>query len=805
MQLTPSQAFEHIKESVVEYLETAYKIAHPAVFSERGEILRARGTVAQAPFIEATPAFPTADKLADLEQQYGHAVPTGLAELVNHGVPVGRFPLYTHQQTALLVAATEQPHLLIGTGTGSGKTEAFLLPILADLMKEARMWAVPHRLEAVPGRYNAVTRQWESSRRYEERPAALRAIIPYPMNALVNDQLSRLRRILARGTSPTWQRTHLNGNVIHFGMYTGLSEPTGSWTDEYRRTRFSEYLKQIREDWDKLREDLRDTGGWPRPDSPEMLCRWDMQLAPPDIMVTNYSMLEYMLVRPIEAPIFAQTRAWLESTPQARLTLVVDEAHTYTGAKGTEVAYLIRRLKERLGIEPESPQFRAIATTASVPATADRELHQFISDLFGEPARRFTLVRIDPETRQVPDRQPTAAALHAFAHFHRCFDLQNPQPAIAQLAADLDGPDLDPTIDPQVALYNLLESHPDVTWVRQRTARNATLIDLLSTECWGTLGTAAEREEATAGVLAAGSFARAVPQPDTPPLLSMRVHAFFRGIPGIWACMNPQCPEMPVAQRALDRPVGKLYLDPRPWCSPACGSRVLEVFSCRHCGLLFLGGIPAQVSHSLWPWSDTLTGERQDLQQFRIFGVERPHIEAQPTTRSLRTTLPAHPADNAVRAVYELPAVDEDTPQTNPFPQRCPRCQDYRVPQREVIEPLRTKGPRTFSIIAEDGFRVQPRNAHGQAPNYGRKALLFSDSRMDAAQLAGDLRNDHHADLFRQLTYRALHTCPTCAGSGQHTVARPYRIGQPRATRNPAPPVGAAGAPRPPARLTTKR
>jgi ATP-dependent helicase YprA (DUF1998 family) len=117
MQLTPSQAFEHIKESFVEYLETAYKIAHPSVFQERGEILRQPGAVAQSPFIEATPAFPPAHKLAMLEHLYPNIVPTGLAELVQHGVPVDRFPLYTHQEQALLAAFSDRPNLLVATGT----------------------------------------------------------------------------------------------------------------------------------------------------------------------------------------------------------------------------------------------------------------------------------------------------------------------------------------------------------------------------------------------------------------------------------------------------------------------------------------------------------------------------------------------------------------------------------------------------------------------------------------------------------------------------------------------------------------
>src|SRR2546428_13356101 len=92
---------------------SAYKIAHSAIYTERGEILRQRGVVAQAPFIEATPAFPTAHKLMELEQTYPHIVPSGLAALVQHGVPVDRFPLYTHQEEALLTAYGDHPNLLL--------------------------------------------------------------------------------------------------------------------------------------------------------------------------------------------------------------------------------------------------------------------------------------------------------------------------------------------------------------------------------------------------------------------------------------------------------------------------------------------------------------------------------------------------------------------------------------------------------------------------------------------------------------------------------------------------------------------
>lgn len=178
--------------------------------------------IAQDPFIESTPAFSTSRLIRDIEEQVPEAVPRGLSDLMGHGVPVGRFPLYTHQEEALLASFSDSPNLLVASGTGSGKTEAFVLPILARLLRESESWDAPSGDTPIRGEFNGS--EWLHSRRNERRPAALRAIILYPMNALVNDQMSRLRRVLALNGSPEWQRERLNGNLIHFGMYTSLTE-----------------------------------------------------------------------------------------------------------------------------------------------------------------------------------------------------------------------------------------------------------------------------------------------------------------------------------------------------------------------------------------------------------------------------------------------------------------------------------------------------------------------------------------------------------------------------------------------------
>ncbi len=780
MQFTPSQAAAHLKESIASYIESQYRISHPLVFAERAALLRERGVIAQDPFIEATPAFAQGRLLRALENEHPEIVPAGLSQLVEHGLPLDRFPLYTHQEQALLAGGSDAPNLLVATGTGSGKTEAFVLPILARILKEASDWTAPTE-EQSEGYFDVEADAWRHSRRHETRPGALRAIILYPMNALVNDQMSRLRRILSLNGSPDWQRDHLSGNLIHFGMYTSLTPPTRTPTENVKRQQFEEYIQQLAEEWESLPHDLRNTGNWPAVGGPEMLCRWDMQGAAPDILVTNYSMLEYMLIRGIENPIFESTRSWLEGGEDRAVTLVLDEAHTYTGAKGTEVAHLVRRLKERLGIRPGNNKLRAIATSASIPdqAGASAELLQFVSDLFGEPQNTFSLIHAGITDVLPKGRDASPETMEAFARFHSSFSTSDPWIGIRELseALALDMPEGD--LDPQVALHELLSNSEDLRWVRARTARNATEIRHLASECWPVSDDPELRERALAGLLAAGSFAREVALADTPPILSMRVHAFFRGVPGFWACLNPDCPEVAGAFRG-SRPVGRVYTDPRPWCSDACGARVLELFSCRKCGLLFAGGIPDDDTGSLWPWSDDYSDEVKNLNDFRIFGVESPHVDEPAAHRSIRSTRKCKQGAHHSRETFEVTpvGVPDSGGDFVPYPNQCPRCQNYRSPEgnREVIEPLRTRGPRAISVVMEDSLRVQP-DVAGSSEGARPKALVFSDSRQDAAMLAADLRRDHRYDVFRQLVYRVLHTCRACNGTGEHPEPPQYRIG----------------------------
>ena len=119
-----------------------------------------------------------------------------------------------------------------------------------------------------------------------------------------------------------------------------------------------------------------------------MVSRWDMIAGPPDILVTNYSMLNVMLMRPREDAIFDATRSWLNDDPTNSFTLVVDELHLYRGTQGAEVSLVLRNLLHRLGLGPESSQLKIIATSASLGSNQA----SYLQSVFGVDARKFQVI-----------------------------------------------------------------------------------------------------------------------------------------------------------------------------------------------------------------------------------------------------------------------------------------------------------------------------------------------------------------------------------------------------------------------------
>ena len=236
-------------------------------------------------------------------------------------------PLYEHQEKAVRQMYNEQQNVVVATGTASGKTESFLYPILFDLYRQ-------HLEGNLSG-------------------PGVRALILYPMNALANDQRRRLGEICQnlKDANSAFNPT--------FGQYIGTTPEHES--DRWRNA--------------QTHKENRLPG--------ELVFRKEMRETPPHILLTNYSMLEYLLIRPEDSELFDNGRG------QHWKFIVLDEAHQYRGAKGMEMSMLVRRLKQRLREGGQEQPFRCIATSATISSgekTEDKQaVAKFAKTLFGEP------------------------------------------------------------------------------------------------------------------------------------------------------------------------------------------------------------------------------------------------------------------------------------------------------------------------------------------------------------------------------------------------------------------------------------
>ena len=427
------------------------------------------------------------------------------------------------------------------------------------------------------------------------------------MNALVNDQLGRLRRLLGDrrivdlfrewGTRPP-----------RFARYTSRTPYPGLRTpskDSTKLSAFRDFFVALeerahngsspgQEEARRLISDLKSRGKWPakpslrawfgkkggrwqdgartfvramtQPDDSELLTRHEVQVAPPDLLVTNYSMLEYTLLRPIERTIFDRTREWLERRPEEKFLVVLDEAHLYRGTAGAEVGLLMRRLRDRLGIPVE--RLQVICSTASFHDHGYAP--DFGAQLTGVRAESFSAITASLALRHgagagsAADAQVLASL--DLDRYYAAFTDSDRREAVRAFLAHRDIV-LEPSAD--VALHRALSDFPPMSQLVNTTMQKAVRIRELAALLFPQADEEVA-ERAVTALMALGSSAREAE--NGLGLLACRAHAFFRGLPGLWACLDPDCPEVPENHR--DGICGRLYSQPRDRCT--CGARVLE-------------------------------------------------------------------------------------------------------------------------------------------------------------------------------------------------------------------------------------
>ena len=712
----------------LELLKAQYRI-HPA-FDHAKKTWEAKLSdqeLVNGPYLEKAQNYRPGAPLESLSL-HPKTIETIRQRLSGHG-------LWKHQTDALRLLLGEQ-NAIIATGTSSGKTLCYQIPILDDLLSD---------------------------------PASgLRAIIIYPLNALVNDQLGE------------WEQMLCDHPHITFARFTGQTP-----TDQ------KEYVGRIRE---SIREQLADAGMTQRQlqqeverrlndqltrDTPNRLNHRDaIRATPPQVLITNFSMLEYLLERPVDAPIFENARLKF---------LVLDEAHAYRGVQSTEIAFLIRRVKDRLGLE----RLICIATSATLGKKDDpssrKRVRQFATNLFDETFSEDNPVggdTIEPSLK-LPGFTPSLNNYLRVAEVLR----GDPQADVRHLlgAEAANQP-----------LADLL-AHDDNLYRLRKTLTQATRLDAAAKAIWPEDSQSKEGLQALLEIVAA-----AKKDGSHEDLLPTRLHYFVRAQGGLHVCLHNDCPDRCDAEAAffVSRKHGTDV--PEGDC-PACHradrvSKLVELVSCRKCGYLFcalqdLGPRRAQspdneadgvrpefdsfstelswAADSYWsyfsvegglPYPPQPKGEEEDEEQENLFAnpaklnwcvicgkkndqgagdncaCAQPHLRSiQIFHRQCANTGRARDRENLYK--------QEKKPLTS-----CPNC---GARNSSGLEPVRRFQESDDEIgmamaIPLAHFQVTPRRAGGKPP---RKLLCFTDNRQRAAAFPSLLEEETFSyDLGRKIT-----------------------------------------------------
>ncbi len=662
------------------YLRSLLPVRDRGLAVALADCIAASPLLTKGPLLEATPPYRTGSSLRDL---IGEGVlDPAFARLGGPALPLGR-PLYGHQEQALRKAAAGR-NLVVATGTGSGKTECFLLPVLAALTAEHEAGTLG------PG---------------------VRALLLYPMNALANDQLRRLRGLLA------------DVPQITFGRYTGDTPQRAA-------------------EGASLFESLNP--GEPRLPN-ELLSRQEMRDDPPHLLLTNYAMLEYLLLRPADMELFEGKHGghWR--------FVVLDEAHVYDGAKAEEVGMLLRRLRERVGRGRGDAAFQAIATSATV-GDHPRAVMDFAAKLFDAP---FEWVDGDPARQDLVGAQrvdiPAGPLWGPLGPADYVGLAASADPAAALLGRAADDPVAAGLGGRDPAL--LLAHEQTMARLRTLLARSPRLFTSLAAEVFADAD-GPRAEAALAALVAVGAKIR---DAAGAPVLSARYHLFARATEGAFTCLMPGGPHVSLARHEI---------------CPGCSGAVFEFGCCKRCGAVHLAGTveraAGSVAHERFTsraappgrraWllldapAETADEDDEVLEQATAATAKDALLcgrcgALHAVTSAAAGTAPCGCPAAALRPVRRLAA-------KSGAPNGCLACGARGTGMVRLFE---SGNEAAAAVLATVLYQALPPDEElAGRPGGGRKLLAFSDSRQAAAFFAPYLESTHALVQQRRLILDGL-------------------------------------------------
>lgn len=704
-ELDPIRFRDNLGATLARYITTAAAVSSARAPRLSRAVAEAceRSALVRGPFVESLPDFEKGGSIEELVTNGAlHGAWSALSES-GEGRSLWLRRLHLHQSAAI----GRDENYLVATGTGSGKTESFLFPLIDDLLRQG---------------------DFERS--------GVRAILVYPLNALANDQMHRIARLLFRD---------LGDPGITLGRYTGQVRSDATRADEEGRLTATPTFQS---DFPDARHAPRN---W-------RLARGEMLEDPPHILVTNYAMLEHILLLPRNRALLAGADVrWV----------VLDEVHTYTGAQAIEVAFLLRKLRARLGI-PQG-QIRCVGTSASLDPARREELTRFAEDLFGEPfpsgdgavitaERRLHPALIngaEPESLSASDWGDAGGVLSELRE-QGCLAADNADYLTedwneAMGEAGLEALVLDTAQPFGEGLIERLACIKQVRDVASALNERALPFADLAARVFPSESAETGRTALTA-LISLGVLAR----PSAPgafPLLPARFHLAASGVEGValklsandaenWSDFRLSRNGMHIADAPaypllVCRNCGEPYVEgwddgtmlhPRPEISPGSRRRVLR--------LTRAGEAATEVD------TDELDDESQDDLHFEFFA----------DTGEL-----ADGPDEGVLSLAEAPMRD-DVEERRSYVRRCLSCGAAGGRFAEPVTPIHPGDDALASVTAQTLLEAlpPPQGRSSEAPMQGRNLLVFADNRQDAAFFAPFFERTARDQALRAAMVQAL-------------------------------------------------
>ncbi|AXS40980.1 DEAD/DEAH box helicase [Breoghania sp. L-A4] len=642
----------------------------------------------KGPYVETLPDFEKARSLSELHAS--GILDPDWAAFAQATPSVWTRQLHSHQEQAIL----RDDNYLVATGTGSGKTESFLYPLVNDILAQGDL----------------------------KRPG-VRAILVYPLNALANDQLSRIAELLFRD---------LCDPGITLGRYTGQIKPRATRGEEITRLRSSHsFIESFGEDADV-------SDNW-------LLSRSEMRAGPPHILITNYAMLEHILLLP--------TNCQLLSGADLRW-IVLDEIHTYAGAQAIEVAFLLRRLKAHLGI-PDGT-IRCVGTSASLDPSRKVELADFASRLFGEPfggEKSVITSKKKPHPSLVDAPIASGLSSHQWAEAGKLAAAageasQNDTPMSIEdwnfEAGLLELPELqlDDATSLGDSLIAKLASFEEVHRIARRLESGAVAIRTLARNVFP--DAESDAISALTGLIAVGVLAISR-DAAVFPLLPARYHLISRSPDRTGVTLKSEAPEN-LGEVVIGSEFGS---DDRP---------AYELFVCRNCGEPYIEAWEGPIELNPTPGSG-----RRHLLRLIPGGMAAEEESDTPGDGPGQivhidplTGRPMEPDEVGSVVLEDIPLREDPDDGTRYLP-RCAACNHRSNRHLEPVTTVRPGDEAIAAVVAQTLLEALPKKETGQTPPMGgRNLLVFSDNRQDAAFFAPFFERTSREQAIRSAVLRAV-------------------------------------------------